>query len=83
MSAIAEFEADITRARTIDGMDAARERNGGHLPPRGPSITADKIATARTLARTTDYSAARIAAAIGVSRATLYRHVDVAAERQR
>jgi DNA invertase Pin-like site-specific DNA recombinase len=28
MAAIAEFEADIAQERTIDGMEAARERHG-------------------------------------------------------
>jgi DNA invertase Pin-like site-specific DNA recombinase len=80
MSAIAEFEADIARERTIEGMDAARERHGGTLPVRGPSITADQKATARMLARS-GMPAGRIAKVVGVSRATLYRHVDLAAER--
>lgn len=74
MAVIAEFEADIARERTREGLDAARERHGGKLPVRGPSITADQIETARTLAKT-GMSGARIAAVIGVSRATLYRHV--------
>ncbi len=81
MAALAEWEAAITRERTIEGLVAARERHGGALPVRGPSVTADQLATARTLARTTDMSAQRIADVIGVSRATLYRHIDVGAER--
>ena len=63
-------------------MIAARERHGGTLPVRGPSVTADQLDTARMLARTTDMSAQRIADVIGVSRATLYRHIDVGAERR-
>ena len=81
MAALAEWEAAITRERTIEGLVAARERHGGTLPVRGPSVTADQLATARTLARTTDMSAQRIADVIGVSRATLYRHLNVGAER--
>ena len=49
---------------------------------RGPSFTEDQQTTAIMLARTTSMSAQRIADAIGVSRATLYRHVDVGAERR-
>ena len=82
MAALAEWEAAITRERTIEGLEAARERHGGAVPVRGPSVTADQLATARTLARTTDMSAQRIADVIGVSRATLYRHIDVGAERR-
>jgi DNA invertase Pin-like site-specific DNA recombinase len=68
----------MIRERTIEGLDAARERHGGTLPGRGPSITADQTETVRTLAANSDMSAERIASVIGVSRATLYRHVPVA-----
>lgn len=81
MAALAEWEAAITRERTIEGLVAARERHGGALPVRGPSVTSDQLDTARMLARTTDMSAQRIAEVIGVSRATLYRHLNVGAER--
>ncbi len=53
------------------------------MPVRGPSISAEKIETARLLATMhPEMSAARIAEVINVSRATLYRHVDVAALRE-
>jgi DNA invertase Pin-like site-specific DNA recombinase len=83
MSALAEWEAAITKERTIEGLAAARERHGGQLPIRGPSVTADQLDTARMLAATTLMSAGRIAEVIGVSRATLYRHVNVGAERRK
>jgi DNA invertase Pin-like site-specific DNA recombinase len=83
MAALAEWEATMTAERTVEGLEAARERHGGKLPSRGPSITADQIETARTLARSSTMSAGRIADVIGVSRATLYRHVDVGAEREK
>jgi len=82
MAALAEWEATMTAERTIEGLEAARERHGGKLPARGPSITADQIETARTLARSGSMTAARIADVIGVSRATLYRHVDLHALRE-
>lgn len=82
MAALSEWEAAITRERTIEGLAAARERHGGTLPVRGPSFTEDQKSTALMLARTTDMSAQRIAEVIGVSRATLYRHVDVGTERR-
>jgi DNA invertase Pin-like site-specific DNA recombinase len=78
LAVLAEFEAELTRERTLEGLDAARERHGGMLPPRGPSITDDQLTRAAELAATTDMNAAAIAEAVGVSRATLYRHVDVA-----
>lgn len=52
------------------------------LPVRGPSITVDQLGTAKMLARTTNMSAQRIADVIGVSRATLYRHMNLGDERQ-
>ena len=82
MCALAEWEAAMTAERTVEGLEAARERHGGSLPVRGPSISPDKIATARELATVTDMSAARIAEVIGVSRATLYRHINLAQLRQ-
>lgn len=77
MAALAEWEAQMISERTVEGLEAARERHGGKLPSRGPSITADQMETARTLARTSDMSAERIAKVVGVSRATLYRHVNI------
>jgi len=49
LAAIAEFEHDLIAERTRDGLATARARRGGKLPPRGPSISADKLAAARRL----------------------------------
>lgn len=73
LAAIAEFERDLIAERTRDGLAAARARRGGALPPRGPSISADKLAAARQLYERGDLPARRIAAAVGISRASLYR----------
>jgi DNA invertase Pin-like site-specific DNA recombinase len=70
-------EADLTRQRVLEGLEAARTRHGGALPVRGPSFTTEQRKNAEELARKTDFSAARIAEMVGVSRATLYRHVDI------
>ena len=82
MAALAEWEAAMIRERTLEGLEAARERHGGKLPARGPKITPDQIAAATLLAQQGGMSAQRIAELIGVSRATLYRHVDVSSLRQ-
>jgi len=83
MAALAELEASLTRERTLEGLAAAKDRRGGTLPVRGPSVKPDQIETAKMLAvNHPEMSAARIAEVIGVSRATLYRHVDVVALRQ-
>jgi DNA invertase Pin-like site-specific DNA recombinase len=82
MASLSEYEADLTRQRVLEGLEAARERRGGNLPTRGPSFTAEQRKNAEELARKTDFSAARIAEMVNVSRATLYRHVDITAIRE-
>jgi DNA invertase Pin-like site-specific DNA recombinase len=73
LAAIAEFEHDLIAERTRDGLAAARTRRGGALPTRGPSISPDKLAGARHLYERGDMPARRIAAVVGISRASLYR----------
>ena len=79
MSALAEWEARMISERTIEGMAAAKVRHGGKLPGRKPSLSPDKIATAKELfamREQTGMSAERIAQVVGCSRATLYRHLQ-------
>ena len=47
------------------------------MPVRGPSFTPEQRKNAEELARETDFSAARVPEMVNVSRATLYRHVDI------
>lgn len=82
LAALAEWEAAMIAERTLEGLEAARERHGGKLPVRGPSIKPHQLEAAKVLARQGDLSARRIADVIGVSRATLYRHLDIAALRE-
>ena len=64
--------------RTMAGLAAARAQ--GRVGGRPSVMDADKLAAATArLAR--GESPAQIAKAIGVSRATLYRHTDVATAR--
>ena len=72
LAVVAEFEHDLIAEITCDGLAAARARNGGTLPARGPSISPDILA-ARHLYLHGDMTARRIAAAVGISRASLYR----------
>jgi len=73
LAAIPEFEHDLIAERTRDGLAAARGRRGGTLPKRGPSISPDKLTAARQLYERWAIPAGRIAAAVGISRASLYR----------
>lgn len=73
MAAMAEWEAAMVRERVLEGLDAAKARHGGKLPPRGPSIDPGKLELARELYARGDLPAKRIAEIVGVSRASLYR----------
>jgi DNA invertase Pin-like site-specific DNA recombinase len=78
-AALAEFERDLIRERTRAGLEAARARgrNGGR-----PSVmTAEKLRVARELYEAREHTTAQIARVLGVSRATLYRHLAPAAPR--
>ena len=73
MGSIAEFERDLIRERTMAGLQAARAR--GRHGGRRPKMTPDKIKAARQMYTAGDMTPDAIAAALGVSRATLYRHL--------
>lgn len=84
MCALAEWEASLAKERTREGLDAAKVRYGGTLPKRGKSVSDEQIETARRLATEhPEWSSARIATSVGMSRPTLYRHVDIASLRKR
>lgn len=74
LAMVAEFESDLIRARTREGMALARQR--GRL--RGSKPKLSKLQH-RNLLRDFDsgeYTAAELAAQYGVSRATMYRALD-------
>jgi len=74
MGALAEFERDLIRERTNAGLAAAqaRGRRGGR--PRKLKTTG-KVALARQMFADQSHSVPEICAALGISRATLYRYV--------
>ena len=75
--ALAEFEKEIITERTRAGLAAARAR--GRLSGRPSLVTAEKLAAARTM-RAQKHTMAEISTALGISRATLYRHLALGAE---
>jgi len=72
-AALAEFERNLIRERTVAGLKAARARgrNGG----RPAKLSAKEIKTIRALLKTADIPVAEIAARFGVARSTLYRTI--------
>ena len=77
MAAFAELERDIIHERTMAGLKAARAQ--GRVGGRPTVMDPDKLAAARAR-RARGESPAEIARALGVSRASVYRHL--AAESQ-
>jgi DNA invertase Pin-like site-specific DNA recombinase len=77
MGALAEFERDLIRERTNAGLAAARAR--GHRGGRPRKLrTNGKIALARQMFADKSHSIPDMCAALGISRATLYRYVKKA-----
>ena len=74
MAAFAELERDMLRERTMAGLAAARAQ--GRVGGRPVVMDADKLAAA-TARRANGESPTQIAKALGVSRASVYRHLAV------
>jgi DNA invertase Pin-like site-specific DNA recombinase len=72
-AALAEFERNLIRERTVAGLKAARAR--GRKGGRPAKLAAKEIKTIRGLLRTSDMPVAEIAARFGVARSTLYRSI--------
>lgn len=75
--AMAEFERELIRERTAAGLAAARAR--GRVGGRPTVMSPEKLEVARTMYNSRQHTLAAIAETIGVSRATLYRHLTGAA----
>ncbi len=72
-AALAEFERELIRERTMAGLAAARDRGrrGGR-----PRTSMAVLVEAARLMKAPDASVRRVARTLGVSAATLYRHVS-------
>ena len=75
--ALAEFERDIIRERTNAGLSAARAR--GRKGGRPKSMDEKKVAMAMALLKNRTTPVGDICAILGVSKATLYRHLPPSA----
>jgi DNA invertase Pin-like site-specific DNA recombinase len=70
---LAEFERDLIRERTATGLAAARSR--GRHGGRPSVLTAQKLRVAKEMYASGQYTVAAIATTLGVSRASIYRHL--------
>jgi DNA invertase Pin-like site-specific DNA recombinase len=73
LAALAEFERDLVRERTRAGLAAARAR--GRHGGRPSVLTAHKAQVAQEMYVSGQYTVATIAKTLGVSRASIYRHL--------
>ena len=69
--AMAQFERELLRERTMAGLAAARER--GRVGGRPTVWTEAKLKTARSMHDSKEHDVATIARVLGVSRASVYR----------
>lgn len=79
-SALAEFERDLIRERTMAGLKAARAR--GRLGGRPVKMTDKDIQVASKLMSDPDMSISDICRTLRISRTTLYRYVGPQGERR-
>nr|VFJ74396.1 MAG: Site-specific DNA recombinase [Candidatus Kentron sp. FM]VFJ74835.1 MAG: Site-specific DNA recombinase [Candidatus Kentron sp. FM]VFK08386.1 MAG: Site-specific DNA recombinase [Candidatus Kentron sp. FM] len=75
-ASLAEFERSIIRERTMAGLSSAKER--GRLGGRPSALKEADIAAAKALLLDPDISTKDVAKRLGVSVATLYRHIPAA-----
>jgi DNA invertase Pin-like site-specific DNA recombinase len=73
-SALAEFERDLIRERTMAGLQAARSR--GRVGGRKREMTPEKVKIATNLIRGGSVDVQEICKILNVSRSTLYRYVS-------
>ena len=74
--ALAEFERDLIRERTLAGLAAARAR--GRVGGRPTVWAPAKLSTAKAMHASGDYDVSSIAKVLGVSRASVYRALQSA-----
>ncbi len=79
--ALAEFERELGRERTMAGLRAARER--GRVGGRPRALSEEDIPELQALMKDPDVSTQQICDRFDVSKATLYRYVGPDGERRR
>lgn len=74
LGALAQFEREIIRDRTVAGLTAARAR--GRVGGRPSKLSADQVREARRMYDAADLTVEQIGQILGVSRTTIYRALD-------
>ena len=72
-AALAEFEREVIRERTMAGLAAARAR--GRVGGRKPVLTPSKLRHAQAAMKSRETNVTELCEELGVSRTTLYAHV--------
>ena len=80
-SALAEFERDLNKERTMAGLRAARER--GRVGGRPRALSEEDLPQVQALMRQPGVSTRQICERFGISKATLYRYVGPDGARRR
>ena len=73
-AALAEFESELIRERTMAGLRAARAR--GRKGGRKPALTKAQVRTIQAAMVHRDTSVSELCSELGISTVTLYRYVD-------
>ena len=74
LAMVAEFEADLIRLRTREGMSVAKAK--GRLRGKQPKLNPRQEAHLVALRRSGEHSIAELAALFGVGRSTVYRAIE-------
>ncbi len=80
LATVAEFEADLIRARTREGMKVAKAK--GRLRGKQPKLTRRQEAHVAELHATGQNSVAELAELVKVGRSTIYRAIERTQARQ-
>ena len=72
--ALAEFERNLIRERTMAGLTAARAR--GRLGGRRKKLTNDQVETLRRMADSRQHTIMEICTVMGISKPTYYRYLN-------
>jgi DNA invertase Pin-like site-specific DNA recombinase len=74
LAMVAEFESDLIRLRTKEGMRVAKAK--GHLRGKQPKLNRRQEAHLVSLVHSGEYSTAEVADLFGVGRSTVYRAIE-------